>query len=655
MSWDFVAADPFAAAPKAAAASPATATAAAAAPSSIADTMKRLQDQMAVMQQQLMSLKTKAPVRTPALATPAAPATPTAPALPTLKNSGGIDIELSPLQRQAVRSLQASNMKLLVAPMGFGKTRTMIAAMQELSAQWNRLLIVVPSRLIHDVWCNEMKACGLREPVFVSRLSDAENAFPDDVLCVTHQWLSLQPSAQDCADYNLTTRVGAVSTDSTYRQRLATLIQVFGVDAVVVDEAHSMKNPNSIANQVMRALAHRLKFLYLMSGTPAPNLPCDLWTLTRLLSPELRSMTDLRELTREQSEEHMVYFTSKDLEETVYIPTPFKQYVTYELNLSTSFVKEKAEYLRSMMKELSSRDRDRDRTGVGKLQMFREFADLKQYSLPQEVAGRVVPGKKNVIFFFHHHLMEAMAQELLERGIESRIINSATPQAERTLILSEFETEQAPFDVLILGLGCGGQGLNLQYAEAVHIAELYWHEALVRQAVARVVRRGQKKRAQVFYYAANCSFDRVLLRMAMNKHKLTQGAMPERHERETASEFSGRAATEIALPQDQEAQFGVSAEQLGKRARAAMREASTSAEAEASAAEPVRRVKVEVAEGEEVKGEGEVEEVEESGSEVEVEEVASEVEEEEVEEEVVSKKRGQKLGRKRALMRLMRP
>jgi SNF2 family DNA or RNA helicase len=71
--------------------------------------------------------------------------------------------------------------------------------------------------------------------------------------------------------------------------------------------------------------------------------------------------------------------------------------------------------------------------------------------------------------------------------------------------------------VLLLTYDIGGEGLNLQTSSTVLLTDFWWNSAKTKQAIARVLRFGQKKTVNVYYFTGNTAIENAMLDKHVSK------------------------------------------------------------------------------------------------------------------------------------------
>ncbi len=95
----------------------------------------------------------------------------------------------------------------------------------------------------------------------------------------------------------------------------------------------------------------------------------------------------------------------------------------------------------------------------------------------------------------------------------------------REKAVREFGAEDHNVRIMIAGLKCGGQGLNLTMANRVISIDLWWNYSVELQAFGRVFRIGQHKETYLTRMVVKNTVDDRLLRMQEAKIRVVDGAM----------------------------------------------------------------------------------------------------------------------------------
>lgn len=161
----------------------------------------------------------------------------------------------------------AGNRFALFFDPGTGKTRTAIELLKR--ALTKKAIIFAPLNVCRN-WVNELKLYGVGDcPVYLvagesraKKLQTLENYKHDDsgiLIC---------------------------NTESLRSKEYLGLLQQSNAGLVIADESHQFKSPTSLQTKGLISLCDnaRVKYLYLLTGTPAPQGEMDLWSTFYLLN-----------------------------------------------------------------------------------------------------------------------------------------------------------------------------------------------------------------------------------------------------------------------------------------------------------------------------------------------------------------------------------
>ncbi|KAI9852139.1 MAG: hypothetical protein M1838_001763 [Thelocarpon superellum] len=93
--------------------------------------------------------------------------------------------------------------------------------------------------------------------------------------------------------------------------------------------------------------------------------------------------------------------------------------------------------------------------------------------------------------------------------------------------VKKFEDPDSDYQIMIVGLKCGGQGLNLNVANRVFSVDLWWNHSVELQAFGRVFRIGQLKETYFTRVVVKNSVDDRMLKMQNEKIRIIDNAMAD--------------------------------------------------------------------------------------------------------------------------------
>jgi SNF2 family DNA or RNA helicase len=176
-------------------------------------------------------------------------------------------------QRAALAFLERQPSALLHVAMGGGKTRIAIEAVRR-----RRLVLVLTPRAVIPTWEREMARWDPSRRTF---------ALTGDV----RKRAEVAKAAVTVAGRHPVALV--VNFEAAWRAPLGEVLQRAPLEAVIVDESQRIKAPGGKASRWVRELRRRHPDLpmLLLSGTPAPNGPLDLWAQLAAATPHVVTRT----------------------------------------------------------------------------------------------------------------------------------------------------------------------------------------------------------------------------------------------------------------------------------------------------------------------------------------------------------------------------
>ena len=307
---------------------------------------------------------------------------------------------------------------------------------------------------------------------------------------------------------------------------------VYGI--VVVDEAHYMKSRESQRSQALLPVILASPHALLLTGTPCPNRPEELYTLMHALRPTI--VTDFHSFASRYCNPRRTVFCACDTR-----GSDRPRELKWLLNRAFLIRRKKVDVLPELPDKLQSiLYVDTDAAGTAELtalrgkfetamkkgsklaqtlvmEMYRATAHAKAESAAALVAARVQPG--TLIFAHHKVVMDAMQQALPSTTRVGRI-DGSTPLPARQRVVDGMQSGN--LDVAILSMGAAGVGLTLTHACTAYFLEIPWCPAVLRQCEDRIHRIGQTNACTMYYVLADGTLDSHVWRSIHQKERVAQ-------------------------------------------------------------------------------------------------------------------------------------
>nr|NLI50204.1 DEAD/DEAH box helicase [Propionibacterium sp.] len=374
--------------------------------------------------------------------------------------------------------------------MGLGKTVQALAALAHLRAVGGtRFLVVCPASVLVN-WLREIRRH--------TRLPEYRLHGPDR-----------GPAVRDWLDR------GGVAVTTYDTAGTLDLREDLALDALIVDEAHFVKNPEARRSRVVAGLGARAGHVWFLTGTPMENRVEEFGTLVAALRPETRVDVDaldgLAGPARFRAAVAPVYLRRNAADVLVELP-PLEQTDEW-----CPFVgADAAAYAEAVQ--------------IGNFSAMRRagFAstDPRQAAKVERLLELVAEARRNgrsvVVFSFFLSVLATAAEALRASGVAPDVLGpltGATPAAERQRLVDALGAGDGP-RVLVAQIQAGGVGLNLQAASVVILCEPQVKPTLEAQAIARTHRMGQLNRVQVHRLLTDDAVDERLLEILHHKERL---------------------------------------------------------------------------------------------------------------------------------------
>jgi SNF2 family DNA or RNA helicase len=370
--------------------------------------------------------------------------------------------------------------------MGLGKTLQAISAIAHRSISGaNRFLVVCPASVITN-WIREVEA---RSELPIIKIHG------DDHKTSLQRWVEV-------SGIGITTYDTLKSFEISEQQ-----ITALGVDTVIVDEAHYIKNISTGRTRTISKWLDRSPNVIFLTGTPLENRVDEFVALAKLLDskmgnelsrvalaagPESFRKTVAPIYLRRNTEEVL-----KELPELIEVV----DYCTWEgVNKQTYLDAVASGNFMAMRRAAFSAAPDMQ---PSKLERLLELVDESFES-----------GQKVIVFSYFRSVIEQVMQALGERAMGP--ITGSVSSTQRQKTVDEFQNSAVP-RALIGQIQAAGTGLNIQAASVVILCEPQIKPSLEVQAIARAHRMGQVRKVQVHRLILPESVDEQMLAMLARK------------------------------------------------------------------------------------------------------------------------------------------
>lgn len=282
------------------------------------------------------------------------------------------------------------------------------------------------------------------------------------------------------------------------------------IDAVVVDEAHYVKNPSALRTKAVRSLLSRSRYALLMSGTPMQNRVEEFRTLVNHIRPDLAiqipSFTGAAGADGFRRAVAPVYLRRNQADVLDELPPKIETAQWLRLGGAASAAYLRAVAVRNFMAMRQAAFMTNRPEDSPKLRRLIEIVE--------EAAGN---GRKVVVFSFFREVLRRVHTALGPLSFEP--ITGSVPPARRQMMIDQFTDRKGPA-VLINQIEAGGVGLNIQAASVVILTEPQWKPATEEQAIARCHRMGQIRPVEVHRLLTKNSVDERMLVILARKSAL---------------------------------------------------------------------------------------------------------------------------------------
>ena len=384
---------------------------------------------------------------------------------------------LRPFQVDGVNWLGQHPKAVLADDMGLGKTVQAIYALRLLfnEGQIDNVMVVCPKSLLAN-WEHEFTkwAPELSRVRLVPKTSIREDA-----------WRIVLPA------------IHVVLTNYEQVRNPPNILRERGVDVIIADEAHRIRNIGSQVAQGLRKVpAGRF---WALTGTPVERDPEDLATILSVLDSNRFSVSDKRLHPASLRSQARPYILRR-LKAEVLSELPEVWESQQVLDLLPG---QRKSYDR-VLRRVSDSQGDDILATINELRAICDYDEatgesVKSDRIMEIIEDVVAAGEKAVVFSYLLKPLDNLQERLEKRKIIVLGLRGSMSPDERQEAIDEFKTRDCAH-VILCSLRVAGEGLTLTEANHVAFLNEWWNPSANSQARDRVVRIGQRKGVRVYKF-----------------------------------------------------------------------------------------------------------------------------------------------------------
>ena len=415
---------------------------------------------------------------------------------------------------------------LLADDMGLGKTLQVLTLLQHLknNAPKHPHLLIVPSTLVFN-WELEIQK------------------FTPTLRYVLHVGKDRLEKTAPFASQDL-----VITTYALVRRDLDTLSSR-DWDTLILDEAHSIKNPEAQTTQAVKKIKARYRLS--LTGTPLENRPEDLWSQFDFLIPKF--LGTLSEFKKKYNTPNLDLLKELKIQSKPFILRRLKSQVCLELpektevTLFCEFTEEQKQFYCTILEEGRKRLKQQvsQEHKVKTMHILELILRLRQAAchpalVPSSVESPQTSGKlervletaneilsegyKILIFSQFTSHLKLVRKALHVQNLKTHYLDGETK--DRPEVIQQFR-EDPDACAFMISLKTGGLGLNLVEANTVFLLDPWWNPSAENQAIDRAHRIGQENPVTVYRFLMKDSIEEKVFALQKSKKIIEKSVISE--------------------------------------------------------------------------------------------------------------------------------
>lgn len=326
-----------------------------------------------------------------------------------------------------------------------------------------------------------------------------------------------------------------------------------GWNVVCLDEAHQIKNRQTIASQT--AMELKAKSRIMLTGTPLQNNLAELWNLFQFLNPGLLGPwarfrdnfiippLDKRHLMLLKDMTTPFILRRAKKEVLTELPERIVDKYLVELNDEERKVYEEMRRLAEVKFKRNKSKKEREESKTLDINFFAELMKLREAACDMrlvhekwaepssktvalmEILESITENPENNVLVFSQFTsyLEIIKPELKKRKWDFLYLDGQTPMEKRQDMVNRFQKGQCR--LFLSSLKAGGLGINLTAANYVILLDPWWNPAIENQAMDRTHRLGQKRVVTVIRLVSSQTIEEKILNLHEKKQDLSDNIL----------------------------------------------------------------------------------------------------------------------------------
>lgn len=343
--------------------------------------------------------------------------------------------------------------------------------------------------------------------------------------------------------YFIITNVETLRDDDIASEIKSWLHRDDGIQMIVADEVHAMKNPSSQQGKSFIKLDSDIRIA--ITGTPLMNSPLDLYIILRWLGYEKHAFYSFKKYYAvmggyggyeiigyrhlDELEEQLQSIMLRRLKDEV-LDLPEKTYVDEYVDMLPkqavlykeikSEITSNVDQIEISPNPLAMMIRLRQTTGCPSILSSSITQSAKLDRMEEIINDTIANERKLIIFSNWTSVTDEVELRLQDMGINYAIITGETSDSERPKMVDKFQND-ADCKVILGTTGAMGVGITLFAASTIIFLDHPWNRANYDQAVDRAHRIGQTNNITIYNIMCKNTIDERIWELVQNKGKIS--------------------------------------------------------------------------------------------------------------------------------------